>query len=73
MKIEYDKDHDLLYIQFQQKKVAKSKEIEKNIILDLDQRGRLIGIEVLDPSKIGNLKDLLKLQVKVYPHSKIAA
>ena len=73
MNIEYDKKHDLLYIKLQNKKVAKSKEIEKNVVVDLDRNGQLIGIEVLDTSKIGKLKDLLKLRVKVYPPPKALA
>lgn len=52
MKIEYDKIADALYFYLQQdKKVANSREIEDGLIVDLDDKGRVIGIELLDISK----------------------
>lgn len=50
MNISYDKDADYLYIQFQQGKVKKTKKIEEGILLDLDEQGRLYGIEIVGVS-----------------------
>lgn len=53
MKIEYDRDADALYVYLSEKpkKVAKSREIENGVILDLDTKRQLLGIEVLDVSR----------------------
>ena len=53
MKIEYDQEADALYVHVQEKpkKIARSREIEDGIILDLDTKKQLLGIEVLDVSK----------------------
>ncbi|MGB8216987.1 MAG: DUF2283 domain-containing protein [Candidatus Methanoperedens sp.] len=51
MNINYDKDADCLYIQFQQGKVMKTKKIEEGILIDLDEQGRLYGIEIVGVSE----------------------
>ena len=53
MKIEYDREADALYVHLSEKpkKVAKSREVEDGIILDLDAKRQLLGIEVLDVSR----------------------
>lgn len=49
--IEYDKTADALYLRLQKnKKVARTREIEDGLVVDLDNRGKVIGIEVLDVS-----------------------
>ncbi len=51
MKITYDKDADAMYVYLTDKKFSKCKEIDKNTILDLDEDGNVIGIELLFVSK----------------------
>ncbi|MCZ7385350.1 MAG: DUF2283 domain-containing protein [Candidatus Methanoperedens sp.] len=51
MNINYDKDADCLYIQFQQGKVKKTKKIEEGILVDLDDKGRIYGIEIVGVSE----------------------
>ena len=51
MKITYDKDADAMYIELANKKFSKCKEVDKNTILDLDEEGNVIGIEILFVSK----------------------
>ena len=51
MKIKYDKEVDILYIQFSDKKVGESDEEKPGIILDYDNEGTIIGNEVLNASK----------------------
>ena len=56
MKFEYDKEADAayIYLEYPIKKggVKKTVELKDNIVLDYDANGKLIGIEVLDASKI---------------------
>ncbi len=47
MNISYDKDADCLYIQFQQGKVKKTKKIEEGILVDIDEKGRIDGVEIV--------------------------
>ena len=51
MKITYDKDADAMYIKLLEGKFASNKEIDRNTILDLDEEGNILGIEILDASK----------------------
>jgi len=50
MKIKYDKDVDVLYIEFVNDKVAESDEEKKGIIIDYNDKGNIVGIEVLNAS-----------------------
>lgn len=51
MLIKYDKEVDIVYIQFSEKKVSESDEDKPGIILDYDADGNIVGIEVLEASK----------------------
>ena len=61
MKIEYDKEVDALYIRLQEKTVARTREIEEGLNLDLDEKGKLIGLEVLDATERYNLSDIFNI------------
>ena len=50
MKIKYDKGVDVLYIEFVNDKVAESDEEKKGIIIDYNDKGNIVGIEVLNAS-----------------------
>ena len=50
MRIEYDREADALYIQFQNLKPKENIDIEEGITVDLDEKKHLIGIEILDVS-----------------------
>ena len=52
MKFRYDKKVDALAIRFNDKPYAESEEVRRGIIFDYDRFGRVIGIEILDASKI---------------------
>ena len=42
---------DALYIKFSDGEVADSEEISEGVIIDYDQNGRVIGVEILNFSK----------------------
>lgn len=50
MKTHYDREADALYIRFGEARVAVSEEVAPGIVLDFDERNRLIAIEVLNAS-----------------------
>ena len=64
MKIEYDKDVDAAYIYLKipikDGEVKKTIELNENIILDFDDKGKLLGVEILDASKVLNKEVLLE-------------
>ncbi len=47
MKISYDPKADALYIKFQEGAVARTRKIEDGMLVDMDQNGRLFGIEII--------------------------
>jgi len=67
MRIEYSKKADALYVYFKEDYVAKSKEIEDGIVLDFDEKGQLIGIEVLDVGQRFSLSDIANISIENIP------
>lgn len=51
MKITYDKIANAAYMTLRKGKVAKTVEMSDSVIIDLDKKGNLLGIEMLDASK----------------------
>jgi len=50
MKISYDKMADALYIYLRKGKVAKTKKVTSRLLIDVDRKGNVLGIEMLDVS-----------------------
>jgi len=50
MRVEYDKDLDIMYIRLKEGKYVFSEEINENAVIDLDPEGRILAIEILDVS-----------------------
>lgn len=61
MRIEYDREVDALYVRLQEKYVARTIEIEEGLNLDLDENGKLIGLEVLDATARYSLTDIFNV------------
>jgi len=69
VRVEYDQKSDAMYIWLRKAKYDISEQLAQNVVLDLDKKGRIIGIEVLDASK--NLgKDIV---TRILHNEKIAA
>ncbi|KYK25438.1 hypothetical protein AYK26_06230 [Euryarchaeota archaeon SM23-78] len=64
MEINYDKDADALYIEFRKGKFVKNKKIDDFTIIDLDEKGNLLGIEILRASKRIPQESLSEVHVK---------
>ena len=71
MKNEYNNEVDALYIRIQDKEVFRTQEIEEDVNVDLDEKGAMIGLEIivaviasLSPLGVGIL---LKEQFVTYP------
>ena len=67
MKIEYSKEDDALYITLKEADVADTDELTEDIIIDYDNGGNIMGIEVLDASQhvdIENISIFTKLELQ---------
>jgi uncharacterized protein YuzE len=51
VQVEYDPKADAMYIWVRKAKYDISEELAENVVIDLDKKGRIIGMEVLDASK----------------------
>ncbi len=51
MEIRYDREADAVYIRIGGGKVAESEEVDDGVIVDYDEKGNVIGIEILEFSK----------------------
>jgi uncharacterized protein YuzE len=63
MKVEYDAEADAVYIRLKNGEIASTREIEDNIIADIDARGKLLGIELLFVSDYLSADDIRNLSV----------
>lgn len=72
MKIEYSKDIDALYIKLREAKIADSTDIEEGVTIDLDEKGHIVGIEILDASEKLELSELVNISIENLPLEKIA-
>ena len=50
MKIEYDPKADAMYIRLKSGSIAVSDEIRPGLVIDFDEEGKVLGIEMLDVS-----------------------
>lgn len=68
MKITYDNKVDLLYLRFDERKqVVVNRRITEDIVLDIGESGRIVGIEILDASIHVELEGLLPVHYEA-PH-----
>ncbi len=58
MKFHYYQNTDSLYIDLSEKSSVDSKEIADGVVLDFDQDGHLVGIDIDHASKLVNLSRL---------------
>jgi uncharacterized protein YuzE len=64
MKMEYDREVDALYVRLQGKYVHKTLEIEDGLNIDLDENGKLIGVEILDATQRYSLADVFNVSTE---------
>ncbi|MBI2628208.1 MAG: DUF2283 domain-containing protein [Candidatus Niyogibacteria bacterium] len=57
MMIKYDKESDALYIRINKAKVVKTLEEREGFLVDIDKNGKVIGIEILNFSKVSSRKE----------------
>jgi len=72
VQILYDTKTDLLYIRLDdQKQTVINRRASEDVVLDIGEGDRIVGIEILDASKHLTLENLLPVNYQVVP--KVAA
>ena len=51
MKLRVDEKSDALYLRLNEEAIVESEEVQPDVILDYDEKGRVVGVELL------NIKD----------------
>jgi len=68
MQILYNATTDLLYIRLDDRKQqVMNKRLSEDIVLDVGDDDKIVGIEILDASKHLNLERLLPVQYEISP------
>ena len=50
MRLKVDRENDALYFRLDESRIVESEEVEPGVILDFDEDGRVVGIEILQLS-----------------------
>jgi len=59
MRIAYYPDTDSMYLDLSSRKSSESTEVTPGVVLDYDEDGNLVGIDIDNASKIMDLKELV--------------
>lgn len=66
MQITYNDKTDLLYLRLDERKQQViNKRLSEDIVLDIGEDGRIVGIEILDASQHLNLERLLPVKYEI--------
>jgi uncharacterized protein YuzE len=52
VKVKYDPQVDILRLRFGDSAIEESEQVESGVILDYDEAGNIVGVELLDASQI---------------------
>jgi len=50
MRLKVDRENDVLYFRLDETSIVDSEEVQPGVILDFDEHGRLVGIEIMNLS-----------------------
>jgi len=62
MKLKIDHENDALYFRLDESSIVESEEVQPGVILDYNESGRVVGIEILKVSERVEAKELKSLQ-----------
>ena len=58
MKLNYDQETDSLYIDLNSRPSADSREIQDGVVIDVDAKGKIVGIDIQHASEVLDLATL---------------
>jgi uncharacterized protein YuzE len=59
MRMHYSKEADAMYIRLKESKIVDSDEVSEDIIMDYDESGSVVGIEILSVSEKADIEQLI--------------
>jgi uncharacterized protein YuzE len=59
MRMHYSQDADAIYIRLKEDKIHNTDAVTEDIIMDFDDRGNVIGIEILSASEKADVRELI--------------
>ncbi len=65
MKIQYDKLADAMYIYFRKAKIFKTIKMKNRLIVDIDDEGKIIGLEILGASTQIPKKEISNIEMEM--------
>jgi uncharacterized protein YuzE len=65
MRVRTDEAADALYIRLEESEIVESEEVSPGVILDFDDGGRVVGIEILNVRQRLPGADLRRVEVEV--------
>ena len=65
MRVRTDEAADALYIRLEELAIVESEEVSPGVILDFDENGRVVGIEMLNVRQRLPAADLKRVEVEV--------
>ena len=68
MKLQYDRETDSLYIDLNARPSVDSREIQEGVVIDLDVKGQIVGIDIQHASQI---LDLATLETESLPAASV--
>jgi uncharacterized protein YuzE len=67
MRLKVDREADALYLTVSEERIDKSEEVSPGIIVDFDENGRAVGIEMLHLSQRASTADVQRLLFESVP------
>jgi len=68
MKLNYDRETDSLYIDLNARPSVDSREVQDGVVIDLDEKGHIVGIDIQHASQI---LDLATLETESLPTASV--
>ena len=65
MRVRFDEQADALYVRLGDSSVVESEELRPGLIVDLDERGEVVGLEILDVAQRVPAADLTHMDFEV--------
>mgnify|MGYP001626250812 CR=1 FL=1 len=65
MRVRFDLESDALYIRFSESPIAESEEVKEGIILDFDDEGHLVGMEILNFTRQFGWQEMRAIQIEL--------
>lgn len=65
MRVTFDQEADALYVRLDKSHVGETEEIRPGVMIDLDERGEVVGLEVLRAGERLSLAELKRMEFEL--------